>query len=88
MSDLAEPFVEKRVFVDKMHLFVIALWVTRCDSHRLDCIIYDHKRDTCYRIFQCSPWLFNERMLSLDVDPPGFEIDDTKCMRYIIIIII
>ena len=80
MTDEAEPFVERMNDVTGMNLFIIAFWVTRCSSHRLDCIAYLPSRDTCFRIHNCLA-LLKGRTISLDIDAPGMEVPEAKYMR-------
>ena len=51
-------------------LYVVAIWLTRCASQRVDMIIYDHDNNECFKIDSCLANL-RAREVLLQGTPPA-----------------
>jgi len=89
-----EHYFQRDNELSGLNIFVLALWVTRCSTRRMDAIIYNPQMDICYRIHDFKNFYINGksqklvRTLCLE-DPVGFEpIDMNKAYRYYVCIIL
>jgi len=59
---------------DGQHLYVVALWLTRCTSQRVDMIYYDPDENQCFKVDSCVNYLESREPLlggvpPVDLDP-------------------